>query len=63
LNTLNSSYPNYVADICLDKEEIIFIEINPYDPEITDNILFDWVRNKGILFSEVAPTISIYRFE
>jgi hypothetical protein len=63
LNALNSSYHNYVADVCLDEGEIIFIEINPYNPEITDSVLFDWVYDKEILFSEVAPTTPIYRFE
>ncbi|CAK7995060.1 Hypothetical protein POVR1_LOCUS578 [uncultured virus] len=63
LEALNSSYPNYVADACLDSGEIIFIEINPYDPDITDSILFDWTDDKDILFPRVAPTIPAYRFE
>lgn len=58
---LNDKFNNYVADICVNGS-IIFIEINPYEPEITDSILFDWVDDAEILFND-NPGVPCYRFE
>lgn len=55
LKELNQSFNNYVADLCfLSNDEIIFIEINPYDPEITESFLFDWEDDANILFPITA---------
>ena len=64
LTRLNRCYPNYVACLCvLGPDEIIFIEINPYDPDITESFLFDWEEDINILFADVSPEVPAYRFE
>ena len=56
-------FSNYIADISYSNTEIIFIEINPYEEQLSDGILFDWETDYDILFPTVLPTIPIYRCE
>ena len=65
ITKLKINYTEYVADMCYihSTHEIIFIEVNPYNPEITDSILFEWEVDKDILFSNEPNPTPVYRFE
>jgi len=63
---LHTSFTEYVADVSMTRGLIVFIEINPYRPDITDSFLFDWEENdadRQLLFPETTPSVPVYRYE